>query len=796
MTGSHHHHDGRLAWLAAALLGTLAAAPEAYAQEPAPPAQAETAPRRAVALVRIALPLTGTADAIAKARLQRAVDRLLAEPAEKDRRPLLVIELQPEPDGGESEFERALSLARFLVDDEMARVKTLAYLPDTVEGHAVLVALACEEIAMAPEAQLGRAAAGEDASRPIGAGIRGSYQQIAETRRTAPPAIATAMVDRSAELIRVESDRGVEYALRDEVETLRNDRAIISEEVIAPAGTLAVFTGREAREEGLAKYLVSDRDALARALAVPGAALLEDEALAGDWRPVMVDLGGPLTTRAAKRIENLLGDQLERHEVNWIGLRIDSSTGDLNAALRLAQTLAELGDGEARTVAYVPKRAEGPAALVALACDQLVMQTGAVLRGAKPEGAQDEAAEIEDPEPDDPVPDDQDEPIGEENAEAPEAADEEQAPLDVVGRRVGEALERLANDGDDPLAAARATIRDNLAPACGRSWSVLMAAIDPAIELSTYTNRSTGAERLYSPEEIEALPDGPDWRRGAALKPADKALSLTAERASEFGVAWRQVEQFDDLQALYGFDDPPPTAEPNWALELVEALASPGLAALLLVIGVVGMYLELNTPGLGLGGFIATVALGLFFWSKFLDGTADWLEVLLFVMGLVFVLIELIVLPGFGVFGLGGALLIVASLVLASQTFILPQTESQLAELRNSLATVAGAGVIVMLGFLLLRQYLPQSPLFRHAMLGPLDEADRIELDRREQLADYGHLVGKRGVATTDLLPAGRAEIDGEPVDVLSQGEPIERGDAIEVLEAHANRVVVRRVNA
>lgn len=797
MIGKPYRRTRKTLGIAAVLLGVLAPAWCASAQDA--PAPAEEAPeqvaKRAVSLVRIPLPLTGAGDAIAKGRLQRAVDRLLAEPpAEDKRRPLLVIELAPDPSGGETEFERALSLARFLVDDEMARVKTLAYLPDTVEGHAVLVALACEEIAMAPEAQLGRAAAGEDASRPVGAGVRASYQEIAETRRTAPPAVAMAMVDRALELVRVESDRGVEYALSKDLETLRADRAVIAEEVVAPAGTLAVFTGREAREEGLATYLVSDRDALARALAVPGAALLEDEALAGDWRPVMVDLDGPLTRRAAKRIETLLGDQLDRHRVNWIGLRIDSSTGDLTAALRLAQTLAELGDGEARTVAYVPKRAEGPAALVALACDQLVMQSGAVLSGAEAEGTDEPIGDQPAEAPQEQEAAEQEE--GEQAPEEPEEAEEaeEEAPIEEVGRRVGEAFERLAGEGEDPLDAARATIRDNLAPACGRSWSVLTAAIDPSIELAKYTNRTTGAERLLSPEELEELPDGADWRRGAAIKPTDEELSLTAEEAAEFGVAWRQIDQFDDLQALYGFETPPPTAEPNWALELVEALASPGLAALLLVIGIVGMYLELNTPGLGLGGFIATVALGLFFWSKFLDGTADWLEVLLFVMGLVFILIEILVLPGFGVFGLGGSLLIIGSLVLASQTFILPQTESQLVELRNSLATVAGAGVVVIVGFLLLRQYLPQSPLFRHAMLGPLDEADRIEQSRREQLADYEHLVGKRGVATTDLLPAGRAEIAGEPVDVISQGEPIDSGDEIEVLQAQANRVVVRRV--
>ena len=278
------------------------------------------------------------------------------------------------------------------------------------------------------------------------------------------------------------------------------------------------------------------------------------------------------------------------------------------------------------------------------------------------------------------------------------------------------------------------------------------------------------------------------------MKPAGRPLELSAERAQALGVAWQTVEQFDGLATLYGLPGPPPTAEPNWALELVEALASPGLAALLLVIGLVGMYVEVHTPGLGLGGFVATVALLLFFWSKFLDGTADWLEVLLFVAGLVCVLLELLVLPGLGVFGLGGALLIVASLVLASQTFVLPQTESQLVELRNSLATVVGAGFGCLAAAAVLRHYLPQSTLFRRATLLPLEEADRVEQDRREALADYAHLVGATGVATTDLLPGGRAEISGEMVDVATRGEVVDRGSPVEVVEAHGSRVVVRQV--
>ncbi|CAN0348719.1 unnamed protein product, partial [Ectocarpus sp. 4 AP-2014] len=287
--------------------------------------------------------ITGNDDAVYQARMQRAVDQLLAEPAaDEQRRPLLVLELTPDPDGGTTEFERALRLARFLIGEQMTRVKTLAYLPDTIEGHAVLVALACEEIAMAPDAEIGRAGVNEDEARPIEPGIRASYQQIAEARRTAPPAVVLAMIDRSAELVRVETDRGVEYALGKELERLREERAVVSEDTLAPAGTLATFSGREARAEGVAKYLAADRDALAQALALPGAALLEDQSLAGEWRPVMVDLSGPITNRLVRRIETLLGDELERNRVNWVGVRIDSSGGNVPAALRLAQTLADL----------------------------------------------------------------------------------------------------------------------------------------------------------------------------------------------------------------------------------------------------------------------------------------------------------------------------------------------------------------------------------------------------------------------------------------------------------------------
>jgi membrane-bound ClpP family serine protease len=80
-------------------------------------------------------------------------------------------------------------------------------------------------------------------------------------------------------------------------------------------------------------------------------------------------------------------------------------------------------------------------------------------------------------------------------------------------------------------------------------------------------------------------------------------------------------------------------------------------------------------------------------------------------------------------------------------------------------------------------------------VLEPPPPEERVTLSHREALADYSHLVGKTGEAVTDLLPAGKALVEDELVDVIAQGEPVDRGQPVVVVSAHANRVVVRRTS-
>jgi membrane-bound ClpP family serine protease len=214
-----------------------------------------------------------------------------------------------------------------------------------------------------------------------------------------------------------------------------------------------------------------------------------------------------------------------------------------------------------------------------------------------------------------------------------------------------------------------------------------------------------------------------------------------------------------------------------------------------LLIGGAALYAELQSPGIGIGGFVAGVWFLLYFWSKHLGGTADRLEVLLFAAGVACKLLEMFVLPGTAIFGLGGGLLIITSLVLASQTFVLPHNDYQLAQLRDSLVGLIGAFAGVVVVAVLMRRYLPYTPFFNHVMLEPPSGAELEDISHREALVNLDHLLGHQGTTTTQLTPSGKARFGHELVDVIADGEVIARGASVVVVEVQGNRVVVRSAN-
>lgn len=684
-------------------------------------------------LIRIPLPIVGELDNRVRAMVRQA----LSTRPPTEARPVLVFELWPEGSefGQGCDFYRAQALADFLTSRELSGVRTVAYVPKPIKGHGVLVALACEEIVMAPDATLGEAGVDLQAGGASLEEAEAAYRKVASRRKTLPVQVALGLLDKNRKVLEVETDLSVEYVFDTELDELRERRAVQSEpKTLIERGELGSFTGREARKLGFAKYEAPSRDALARALGVPTASLEEDPSLGGKWVSILVPIKGPITPQLAQHVPRKIMEQIESRGVNLVCLQIDSPGGSLNDSLELANFLADLDPQRVRTVAYVPEQALADATAIALACDQIVLRPEAVLGGW---GAH-------------------------------------QLPADEV-------------------ALVAETIRRKLAPAKGRSWSLPVAMVDPMLEVHRYQKRDGKTADYFSADEFAELKDQGDWQQGELVTKPGEPLQVRGAKAVELGLARQVVGNFNEWKQLYGLEDDPNLVQPGWADVLISALTRSEVAWMLLLIGGVALYVELQAPGTGIGAFVAAVCFLLFFWAKFLGGTAEWLEVLLFVAGVVCLLLELFVLPGLGIFGLGGGLLIITSLVLLSQTFVLPRNDYQMDQFRDSLLVVGGALLGIIGAAIAVRRYLPHAPLLRNIMLAPYSEEELEQISSRESLVDFSHLLGQQGAAITPLMPSGKARFGAELVDVISSGDAIDRGDAVVVVQVRGNHVVVEK---
>ena len=724
---------GRLA--GAALLGLLLCAAGAWgaAEKPAAEGQPGTTakeppPKRLGTILRVPLPIDGQTLTQVRRSVRRAAEKAQTQGA----RPVLLLEFSVPGDNGEagagSQFGAAYELADFLSGEEMNAATTVAYLPKSIQGHAVLVALACDEIVMAPDAEIGKAGADE---RTINPALRSAYSVIAGRRRTVPTEIALGMLDPAHEVLEVKTEISREFVTPAGLEELKKKRTIQSKKVLIPAGQMGQFTGREARRVGFVSYLAENRLEAIRALGLPPENVEEEMLLDGDWRPVRVDLRGQVTADAVDRIMRMIDDAIRQQDANFVCVWIESGGGDPAHSVELANYLAGLRPDRIRTAAYVPKEARADSAIVAMACDQLLMHPHAVLGGAG-------ASEIS----------------------------PEQAKLTVK------------------------TLRE-VAKRKSRSWSLWGAMIDPNLEVFRWSHG--GDEEFFCTEELIEQPQAQQWQKGPRETTPGALFRPTGTQAVECHLAQRTVDDFSQFRQYYDLKDPT-LLEPSWADALVEFLGSPAAAAVLLMIGGIALYVEMHSPGIGIGGFVATICFALFFWSRYLGGTAGWLEITLFLAGITSLMLEIFVIPGFGIFGLGGGALILVSLVLASETTLFPKNEYQFAQFQRSLLSVTGAIVGIVVGAMLLRRWLPRTPGLSRMFLPPPSDEEADKIRRRETFGDVGDLVGARGATTTQLTPSGKARFGSRLLDVIAEGELIQRGTPVEIVEVRGNRVVVREV--
>lgn len=272
------------------------------------------------------------------------------------------------------------------------------------------------------------------------------------------------------------------------------------------------------------------------------------------------------------------------------------------------------------------------------------------------------------------------------------------------------------------------------------------------------------------------------------LVDSSQLVSLTSEQAIKYGISDTIVNSVDEALKAFGYKDYEIVeTKVSWAENVVRFLNNPIIASLLITLGLVGLFTEIKSPGWGIAGTVGIIALTLFFGSSIILQLASWLEVILFVAGLVLILVEIFVVPGFGIPGISGIALMVIALFLSlfdARGFVdwgvIQRALIQFA------ASILGAAIL----FSLIYRYLPKSKAFQTFVL----PQQFLRSEGYFSNNDNTLLLNQSGIAFTDLRPAGTAKISGTRYDVVSTGDYIERGSQVKVVKIEGVKIFVEKI--
>lgn len=718
---------------AAALVGS---AGTAFSQ------QAEEASARPVMLIAVESPLTDAQ----VSKVKNAATTLQKEAAEAGKPALLFLEIQP----GSSEFSAVWGLADWLTT-KASNVTTVAWIPKTVLGNNAILALACREIVMTPDAELGDIGRGDVLQETR----QKMVLEIAakSNNNKLSPALVQKMMDSGIEIYRVTLQEGqeetTEVVTGEELNRLQEEKAVITNTTqLLDGATAGVLSGEQARR---ADVLVTQTVANANELEDAYKVNLSAPQTIGELKPRLIKVEGTIEPLMANKIQRLI-NRAVNDGANMIVFEVDSPGGYMESMWELRYAITDLTEKKVRTVAFIPKMAMSAAAVISLSCDEIYMRPDAQIGDAGPIT------------------------IGE-----------------------GQAFERVP---EKQLSAIRALLTA-LAEEKHRPAALLEAMADKNLVVYEVTNKNDGRKWYMSDAEIHK--HAGEWERGPVVAESeqDLLLTVTGTRAEELLLAEKTVADLEQLTIELGIPaetDLTPMKE-SWIDTLIFKLNSPQWTGTLFTVAMLCLFLELHLMT-GILSIVSGLCFALFFWARYMGGTAGWLELILFVGGLICLSIEIFLIPGFGVFGISGGLMVLASLILASQTFGESWgPDRDMERLTTTVKTLTlSLGAVVVIGAVI-NKYLPHIPIFNAIILHPpgagADE-DGPQLHPGmggfDSGSPYAELYGLTGTAQSVLRPAGKARIGDRMVDVVSNGPYIQPGTEIEVVEVAGNRVVVREV--
>lgn len=300
--------------------------------------------------------------------------------------------------------------------------------------------------------------------------------------------------------------------------------------------------------------------------------------------------------------------------------------------------------------------------------------------------------------------------------------------------------------------------------------------------------RATAEVRGRNPDIAEAMVD--EDVTVDSVNKKGKLITLTTTEAMKLGFCEGEVESVAGMLKMAGIEDYEIVeVQKNWMDNTIGFLMHPGVSGVLVLLIFLGIYYELQAPGIGFPTLIAIGAALMYFAPLYLEGLAANWEILLFVGGLALLMIELFAIPGFGVTGIAGIVLIFISLVLSlvrNVNFDFSGTgegDLGMAVIRISVSMVAFMVFLFFFGAAFFR-----SKFFNRLVLS--DDLSEARMNTIKQEKET--LTGKEGVCFDNLRPQGKVKVGDTIYPATSLGGFIEKGTAVTVIREEAGMLVVR----
>ncbi|MEE4176677.1 MAG: NfeD family protein [Bacteroides sp.] len=306
------------------------------------------------------------------------------------------------------------------------------------------------------------------------------------------------------------------------------------------------------------------------------------------------------------------------------------------------------------------------------------------------------------------------------------------------------------------------------------------------------TMRSTAEAKGRDPEIAQAMVD-PSFEI-PGLVDEGKVLTFTASEAIEWGYCEGIAENVDEVMQVAGIENYEFIEQQfTWIEKLIGFLISPVVSGLLIMLIIGGIYFELQTPGIGFPILAAAVAALLYFAPLYIEGLASHWEIAFFIIGVVLIAVELFAIPGFGVTGVLGLILVLTGLAMA----MVGNDGWDFTGVPAREVLVAFLIVIIALFFSLTASFYLGQKLFtpgKRFKGFALNTIQETESGYTSASAQMKSLLGKTGTAFTVLRPSGKVEVEDDIYDATALTGYIEKGEAIKVVKYETSQVFVVKV--